>query len=176
MSKTKSAMPTADMQRRARELAVQASKLAEQAGPATRKAATTARQSAGGAAEWARPRVGQARTWMATQAARSSVGVSETVAPKVSAMLATTARKLEPPRPKAGHKGRRILRILAGTMLVGAGALATVALRGRSRRASATPGQPPSPGTGPSATTPTPGTEADRKPAESEYNGMSRTL
>ena len=175
MIKTKSAMPSAEMQRRARELAVQASKLAEQAGPATRKAATTARQSAGGAAEWARPRVGQARTWMAAQAARSSVGVSETVAPKVSAMLATTARKLEPPRPKAGHKGRRILKILAGTMLVGAGAAATV-LRGRSRRTSATPGQPPSPGTGPSATTPTPGTEADRKPAESEYNGMSRTL
>src|SRR5215467_13232726 len=91
-------MPAADMQWRARKIAMQASKLADQARPLTKSAALTARRRAGTAANWARPRVGRVRAWMAVKAARGSVSVQETVAPRVAAMLAATARKLDPPK------------------------------------------------------------------------------
>src|SRR6185437_15181341 len=127
-----SVMPAADMQWRARKIAMHASKLADQAGPMTKRAAKTARQGATGAAGWARPRVGRLRAWMAVRAARGSVSVQESMAPRVSAMLAATARRLDPPRPR----GRRWPKVMAGTALLAAGAAAAtaMALRNRSRR------------------------------------------
>ena len=102
-----------------------ASKLADQARPATKKATMTA-------AGWAKPRVGRVRAWMAVRAARGSISVQETVAPRVSSVLAATARRLDPPRPQA----RRWPKVLAGTALLAAGAAAAtaMALRSKSRK------------------------------------------
>ena len=94
----RSAMPAADMQWRARKIALQASRLADQARPMTKKATITARRGAGITTSWAKPRVGRVRAWMAVRAARGSISVQEHVAPRVSSVLATAARK---PRPAA---------------------------------------------------------------------------
>ncbi|MHB1595583.1 MAG: hypothetical protein ACYCO9_15730 [Streptosporangiaceae bacterium] len=187
MKKKLSAMPTSDMQDRARKLAAQASRLAEQAGPATKKAATaaqqgaqnvrvragTARQGANQVADWARPQVIRTRSWMAARAASGSHSVQETVAPKVSSMLATAARKLEPPRPKARRWPRKFLRI---TLLTAAAAAVTgIMLRNRPRYlAHAVPPQPPTAG-GDQAAPGASATQADGAMTEKEYNGMSRT-
>jgi hypothetical protein len=168
-------MPAADMQWRARKIALQASKLADQAGPMTRKAALTARQGAGSAANWARPRVGRARAWMAVRAARGSVAVQESVAPRVSSMLAAVARRLDPPKPHS----RRWPKVLAGTALLAAGAAAATAMAMRNRPRSLampTPQRPPArtPEQAPS-TVLNPSAEAERAKKETDVNGLSRT-
>jgi len=129
------------VQRRAKKIAGHASKLADQAGPLTKSAAMTARHGAGSAAEWATPHVARARTWMAVQASRGSVSVQETVAPKVSQMLATTARKLDPPAQRA----RRLPKVLAGTAMLAAGAAAAGAMAIRNRQPQLPPPLPPRP-------------------------------
>lgn len=169
-------MPAADMQWRARKLAIQASKLADQAGPMTRKAATTARQSAGGAASWARPRVGRLRAWMAVRAAHGSVAVQENFAPRVSAMLAATARRLDPPKQRSS---RRWPKVLAGTALLAAGAAAATALALRRRPAGLGMPVPARPsarsGAEPVSSVVSPSTDAERAKKEAEVNGLSRT-
>jgi len=166
-------MPAADMQWRARKIAMQASKLADQAGPMTKKAATTARQGAGDAANWARPRVGRMRAWMAARAAHGSVSVQETVAPRISSMLATVARKLDPPKPRA----RRWPKVFAGTALIAAGAAAAMAMRGRAQNMPPpVPQRPPArPGAEQPSRATSPAAEAERTMAENEVNGLSRT-
>lgn len=168
-TKNQSTMPAADMQWRARKIALQASKLAEQAGPMTKKAAASARYGAGEAANWARPRVGRMRAWMAARAARGSVAVQETVGPKVSSMLAATARRLDPPRPRS----RRWPKLVAGTALLAAGAaVATIAARSRPRRLpTKPPGQAPPGNSG----VLNPSAEAERARAQADVNGLSRT-
>ncbi|HEX9034182.1 MAG TPA: hypothetical protein VF834_20255 [Streptosporangiaceae bacterium] len=167
-------MPTADMQRRAQKLAMQASRLADQAGPMTRKAKTTARQGAGSAANWARPRVGHARTWLAVRAARGSVSVQDSIAPRISSMLAATARRLDPPRQSAQ---RRWPKLMAGTALLAAGAAAAMAMAMRGRQRSVPPPMPPRPPArgGQPSTVLNPSAEAERAGQESEVNGLSRT-
>lgn len=168
-------MPSADMQWRARKIAMQASKLANQAGPVTRKATMTARQGAGGAADWARPRVGRVRAWMAVRAARGSVSVQESIGPRISSMLAAAARKLDPPK----QRGRRWPRVLAGTALLAAGAAAATAMAMRNRQRAMPPPMPPrSPARGASeqpSNVLNPSADAERSVAESEVNGLSRT-
>lgn len=160
-------MPAADMQRRAQKIALQAAMLADQAGPATRKVTSTAKRGAGSAASWAGPRVGTARAWLALRAERGSVSVQERVAPRISSMLASTARKLDPPKPKS----RRVPRIMAGVALLAAGAAAAAAMAMRSKqRAAATPQRPPT-RTGQQATVMSP----DDRMSDSEVNGLSRT-
>jgi hypothetical protein len=165
-------MPAADMQWRARKIAMQASRLADQARPMTKNAAKTAKQGAGSAANWAKPRVGRTRAWMAVRAARGSVSVQETVAPRVSAMLAATARRLDPPKPRA----RRLPKVMAGTALLAAGAAAAAAMAMRTRqRTMMPPPMPPMPSRGSadqSSAVLNPSAEAQ---SESEVNGLSRT-
>ncbi len=179
-SRNQAAVSAAEMQRRAKKIAEQASKLAEQAGPMTKSAAMTARHGAGTAAEWARPHVGRARAWMAVQANRGSVSVLETVGPKVSEMLATTARKLDPPAQKA----RRLPKVLAGTALLAAGAAAAgaMAIRNRQQQYLPPPPMPPRPATSPdeSAAVLNPSAEPDRARQDSArqdsaVNGLSRS-
>jgi hypothetical protein len=150
-----------------------ASKLADQAGPMTKRAAVTARQGATGAAGWARPRVGRVRAWMAVRAARGSVSVQESVAPRVSSALAAAARRLDPPRPQA----RRWPKVLAGTALLAAGAAAATAMAMRSRAAKKPPPmshrQPSKTAQDQRSKVLNPSAEAERAMAES--NGMSRT-
>lgn len=150
-----------------------ASKLADQARPVTRRAAITARHGAMGAAGWARPRVGRVRAWMALRAARGSVSVQESMAPRLSSMLAATARRLDPPRPQA----RRWPKLLAGTALLAAGAAAATAMAVR-RRARQKP--VPLAHRQPSKVAPDQRSKVLNPSAEAEHamaepNGMSRT-
>jgi hypothetical protein len=75
----------------------------------------------------------RARVWAAPRVERAGQALEERVAPKVSGMLAATARRMEPAPPK--HR-RRWPKALAGIgMLAAAGAAAVAAWR--SRRGSA---------------------------------------
>ena len=171
-SRKQAAVPAADMQWRARKIAMQASKLADQARPMTKSAAMTARQGAGAAATWAVPRVGRVRAWMAVRAVRGSVSVQETVAPRVSAMLATAARKLDPPKPRS----RRFPKVLAGTAMLAAGAAAAAAMAMRGRQRAMPPPMPPrmpSRGATDQSAVLNPSAEAARQ--EAEVNGLSRS-
>jgi hypothetical protein len=154
------------MQRRAKKIADQASKLAEQAGPMVRSAAMTARLGAGSAAEWARPHVHRVRAWMAVKARHGSVSVQETVGPKVSEILATTARKLDPPAQRA----RRLPKVLAATALVAAGAAAAGAMAIRNRG-----GYQPMPVPPRQATSPEDSEAVLNPGSESAVNGLSRS-
>jgi hypothetical protein len=176
MTRKKSAsMPASDMQWRARKIAMQASRLADQAGPMTRKAAFTARRSAVDASDWARPRVGRARAWMAIRAARGSVSVQETVAPKVSSVLAAAARRLDPPK----QRSRRWPKVLAGTAVLAAAGAAATAMVLRKRPRGLTSPLPPRPAARDSAEQSVkmvnPNGESERDMSEADLNGLSRT-
>jgi hypothetical protein len=178
-SRKRAIMPAADMQWRARKIAMQASRLADRAAPMTKSATKTAKRRAGGAATWAKPHVGRARAWMAVRAARSSVSMQETVAPRVSAMLAVAARKLDPPR----QQSRRWPKVMAGTALLAAAAAAVTAMtmRKNARMIRSVPSTPMPSGTSSRSTTEpqsaglNPKAEADRARSEAEVNGLSRT-
>ena len=146
-----------------------ASKLADQARPMTKKATITA-------AGWTKPRVGRVRAWMAVRAARGSVSVQETVAPRVSSVLAGVARRLDPPRTQS----RRWPKVLAGTALLAAGAAAATAMAMRSKARKKPPPMSRRPPSNVSNVAPdqrskvlNPSAEADR--AMADTNGMSRT-
>ena len=179
MSRKHATMPAADMQWRARKIAAQASKLADRAAPVTKRATKTARQRAGTAATWAKPHVGRARAWMAVRAARGSISMQETVAPRVSTMLAVAARNLDPPR----RQSRRWPKALAGMALLTAGAVAaaTMAIRKNARIVRSMPTPPmPSETSSKTAAEPQPGAlnpkaGAGRTRREAEVNGLSRT-
>jgi hypothetical protein len=171
-SRKQAAVPAADMQWRAKKIAMQASKLADQARPMTTSAARTARQGAGSAATWARPRVGRVRAWMAVRAVRGSVSVQENVAPRVSAMLAMAARKLDPPKPRS----RRFPKVLAGAALLAAGAAAAAAMAMRGRQGATPPPMPPrSPSMSGTDQSTVLNPSADAARQEAEVNGLSRT-
>jgi len=178
MSEKRTAMSAADVQRRAMKIAMQASKLADQARPITKNAAMSAKRQAGSAAEWAGPKVVTIRTWMAVRAARGSVSVQESMAPKVAAMLEATARRLDPPKPRS----RRMPKILAGAALLAAGCAAAAAMAMRNREALMQP--PPAPPRPTSARTGTgdqhstvmdQSAEAERASSKSDVNGLSHT-
>jgi hypothetical protein len=163
------------MQWRARKIALQAARLADQARPMTKKATITARRGAGITASWAKPRVGRVRAWMAVRAARGSISVQEHVAPRVSSALAAAARRLDPPAPQA----RRWPKVLAGTALLAAGAAAAtaMALRGKSK---AMPGNGSNSKSAKGASaqrSPMTSPAADKQRATSEQgvNGLSRS-
>jgi hypothetical protein len=153
---------------------MQASRLADQASPMTKRAALTARNGAGSAAIWARPRVGRLRAWMAVRAVRSSVAMQETVAPRLSAVLTAMARQLDPPRPRS----RRWPKVLAGTALLAAGAAAATALVLRRRTTNMTlppPVRPPARSSAEPASAVLSQSDAERARSETEVNGLSRT-
>jgi hypothetical protein len=178
----KQAIVPADMQRRAKKIAVQASKLADEARPITEKAASNARRGvqsakrgAGTAAEWARPRVHRSRAWLAVRATRGSVAVQETVAPRVADLMATAAKKLDPPKKRP----RRLPKVLAGVALLAAGAAAAGAMAIRNKRTlmgTMPPPMSPAPGsTAGQATVMDPASGTDRPSSEADVNGLSRT-
>ena len=182
MSRKQDIVP-ADVQRRARKIAAQASKLADQAGPMTktatmsaRRGAQSAKRGAGTAAEWAKPRVGSARAWMAVRVSRGSVAVQDKVAPQVSSMMATAARRLDPPK----RQSRRLPKVLAGMALLAAGAAAATAMAIRNRRTMLTmpppmPSGTPSGGTAGQPSVLDPTSDSDRPAREAGVNGLSRT-
>jgi hypothetical protein len=122
------ARPATEMRRRPMKIAMH-SNLADRAGPMTRSAALQARRRADIAARWAKPQVYRARGWMAVRAARGSVSMREVVGPRVATMLATAARKLEPPK----RSTRKLPMMLAGMALLAAGAAVITAVSLRNR-------------------------------------------
>jgi hypothetical protein len=168
------AIVPADMQRRARRIAAQATKLADQARPITTTATVRAKESAASAAEWAKPRVDVARAWMAIRVYEGSAAVQKKVAPKVSSMMVDAAKKLDPPK----RRSRFVPMILAGASLLAAGAAAAGAMAVRNKRTTADTMPPP-----PMSATPPPGqasgldpaADAGRPSRESDVNGMSRS-
>lgn len=169
----RSAMPAADMQWRARKIALHASRLADQARPMTKKATMTAQRGAGMTATWAKPRVGRVRAWMAVRAARGSISVQEHVAPRVSSVLASAARRLDPPVPQA----RRWPKVLAGTALLAAGAAAATAMAMRSKSKAMPTGQrkPAKGASDQRGTMINPSADKQRDMSEPGVNGLSRT-
>ena len=170
----KQAIVPADIQRRARRIATQASKLADQARPMTEAVSARAMRGAGTAAGWARPHVLRARAWMAVRASRGGVVVQDTLAPRVSAMMAAAAKKLDPPK-----QSRRLPKVLAGMALLAAGAAAATAMAIRNRNTIRTMPPPPVPSRAPGApaqsTTVNPSAESERSGREADVNGLSRT-
>jgi hypothetical protein len=175
MSKDEVIVP-ADMQRRARRIAAQATKLADQARPMTTTATVRAKESAASAAEWAKPRVDVARAWMAIRVYEGSAAVQKKVAPKVSSMMVDAAKKIDPPK----RRSRVVPTILAGASLVAAGAAAAAAVTMRNQRTASTmpppmPARMPPPDSAgqPGGLDPT--AESGRSSRESDVNGMSKS-
>jgi len=164
MSRNQTIVP-ADMQRRARKIAAQASKLADQARPMTTTATIRAKRGAANAAEWAKPGVDVARVWMAVRVYRGSAAVQKKVAPKVSSVMADTAKKIYPPKKRS----RLVPMILSCVALLAAGAAAAAAIVMRKQRTMPPPSMPPPPGTAGQ-----PG-DPSRTGREAEVNGLSRT-
>lgn len=141
---------------RAQERALQAK---EQFTPLAKSAQLTASQG-----------VRQARTWAAPRVEQAGVAVQERVAPKVSAAMIATARKMQPEK----ERSRRWPAILAGILTVSAAAAA--ALLFRSQRAKQASSEPPAdappapPASGPAAT----GNEQPET-AQADVNGQVRT-
>jgi hypothetical protein len=112
----------------------------------------------------ARQGVHGARTWAAPRLDRMGRGLEERVAPRMSAMLSATARRIEPARPQR----RRWPVLAAGVMVVAGGSAAVMMLRKRRKPDPADLGW-------------TPGTaEPDRsrparEPAPADVNGQIRT-
>jgi hypothetical protein len=108
---------------------------AAQAAPVAKNASATAAQRAQVARDWATPRIVegiyQARGWAAPRISQAGQAVGETVGPKVSEMLATTAQRVDPTPP--GSERRIWPRVIATVaVLAAAGGAVVVILRGRS--------------------------------------------
>ncbi len=111
-------------------------KAKQQAGPLARNASTAIRQSAEGAAAWARPRaedvaawarphVDDARAWAAPRLERSGVAVQESIAPAISDAMITAARKLD---VTPARRRRRWAGVVTTVTLVAAAASAAAAV------------------------------------------------
>jgi hypothetical protein len=85
-----------------------------------------------GAAKRATPRLRRVRAWVAPRVERGGLAVQDTIAPKISGLLSTAARKLDPAPPQ---RRRQWPRVLAGTVMVAAAAGVTVTVVRRRRRA-----------------------------------------
>jgi hypothetical protein len=88
-----------------------------------RQAAAQVQPLAGSTGAAARRRVHKTRAWAAPQVERTAQVLQDSVAPKVSALLTSAARRLEPARPR-----RRPWRKLAGIAVLTAAAGAAAAL------------------------------------------------
>jgi hypothetical protein len=120
---------------RARLAAAQARLAAAQATVLARNASTTASQRAQSARDWVSPRIVegiyQARGWAAPRIGQAGQTLGETVGPKVSEMLATTAQRVDP-APLAPERRIWPRLVAAAAVLAAAGGAVVVILRGRS--------------------------------------------
>ncbi len=165
------AMPATEMQWRFRKIAMQPSNLADRTRPMTRSAALKARQRADIAARWARPQVYRARGWMAVRAAHGSVSMRDTVGPRAAAMLATAARKLEPPK----RRSRKLPAMLAGMALLAAGAAVVTAVSLRNRNTVRSMAMPSSRASEAADRSTMLSPEAEQARRDADVEGLSRT-
>jgi hypothetical protein len=106
----------------------QARRASTQVAPLAKSARTQVTPLAKSARQAAKEGVYGARVWAAPRVERTGHVLEERVAPKVSAILAATARRVEPAQPK---RRRRWPKALAGMAMLGAGMVAAAVLRGR---------------------------------------------
>jgi len=95
---------------------------ARQAAAQVRPAAAQVKPHAKSTGAAARRRVRRTRAWAAPRVERTGQILQDSVAPKVSALLSSAARRLEPPKPRHPH-----WRKLAGISLITAAASAAAA-------------------------------------------------
>jgi len=136
-----------------------------------KNASRAAKDRADSVLTWAMPYIDNARVWAAPHVERTGIAVRDNVAPKVSSLLVTTARRLEKPAPKR----RRWPRMLATmAMLAAAGsAAAAVAMRRRAYSLGYDPNQRPD-STGLGATAGPETANGEQATTESEVNGQHR--
>jgi hypothetical protein len=99
--------------------------------------------------------------------------VQKKLAPRVSVMMASAAKKLDPPK-----QSRRLPKVLAGMALLAAGAAAATAMAIRNRNTIRTMPPPPMPSRASDAaqsTTVNPSADSDRSGRDADVNGLSRT-
>jgi len=108
---------------------------------------------------------------MAVKAARGSVSMQETIGPRVAAMLAMAAKKLEPPKRRA----RIMPPMLAGMALLVAGAAAVAAVSIRNRNAMRAMAMPPRPTPAPADQSAMLSPEAEQARREADVDGLSQT-
>jgi hypothetical protein len=153
----------------ARQRARQAS---TQVTPLAQSARQTARDGVHGARVWAAPRVEHSGHVLQETFEHSGHVLQERVAPKVSDMLAATARRLEPDEP---IRRRRWPKVLAGIVMLGVGTAVAAVLRGRLGSGSAPATQPDD---SPRSTTAPAGPLGSHQAADGEtadVNGQVRT-
>lgn len=107
---------------------------ARQAAAQVKPVAAHAKPLAKNTAAATRRRVLRTRAWAAPQIERTGQALEDTVAPKVSALLSTTARRLEPSRPRR-RRGRTVAAI---TILMAAAGAAAILVRNRRKPQSMT--------------------------------------
>jgi hypothetical protein len=110
---------------------------ARQAAAQLKPAAERAKPLAKNTGEAARRQLLKTRAWVAPQVKRSGQALQDTVAPKLSAMLASAAKRIDPSQPR--HR-RWKKPVGLATLTAASGAVAAF-LRGRSKPASTTSGQ-----------------------------------
>jgi hypothetical protein len=96
---------------------------------AARRMAAQVRPAARSARAAAARRVHKTRTWAAPQVDRAGQVVQESVAPRVSALLSSAARRLEPARPRSG----RWRKLAGGSVLTAAAGAVAAVVRSRSK-------------------------------------------
>jgi hypothetical protein len=104
---------------------------ARQAAAQLKPAVARARPIAKNTSEAARKRLQRTRAWAAPQVERSGRVLQNTVAPKVSAMLSSAAKRLDPGRPRQ----RRWQKPVGMASLTAAGGAVAAYLRGRRKPA-----------------------------------------
>lgn len=144
--------------------------IAKNASPLAKNAGRAAKERADSVLAWAMPYIDSARVWAAPHVERTGVAVRDNVAPKVSSLLVTTARRLEKP-PPAPRRWPRMLATMA--MLAAAGtAAAAVAMRRRAYSLGYDTVSPVPGSTGLGATATQETATGDQARPESEANGQ----
>jgi hypothetical protein len=116
---------TDQVMQRTREVAAQLKPVAAQVKPLAAQVKPLARNTGAAATEQVR----KTRAWAAPQIAHTSQVLEDSVAPKVSAMLSSAARRLEPSKPR--RKGR--LAAIGITTLTAAASVVAVIFRIRKK-------------------------------------------
>ncbi len=138
--------------------------MAKSASPMAKTAGRAAKDRADSLLAWAMPHIDSARGWAAPRVERTGLAVRDNLAPKVSALLVPTARRLE----------KRAVATVAMLAAAG-GAAAALAMRRRAYSPGYGTVSPMPDGAGPGPAAPRPETADGDQAATEEVNGQHRT-
>jgi len=128
--RTEALAEVASVRDRTLATALQAVPVARQAVvPIAKSAGMAARHGTESAVAWAAPHVDEARAWVAPHIERSGLAIRDTIAPKISDALVTTAHRLDTAPPRR----RRWPKVLAAVALLAAAGSAAAAIAMRRR-------------------------------------------